>query len=248
VKLNLISPYVYWLMHKITTRRYVGSRRANECPPLQDIGKVYFSSGPFEKDSKYEKSFKKNPDDYIIKILMTGTEEEVLKEEKRHLDGYAVESNRYVNKCGSWPPPPMFGEDNPAKRPEVRRKIGEAMSGEKNHNYGKTKSAETKRKMGEAHKGKIISAETRRKIGEAMKGVKKSAETKRKMGEAKEGEKNPNYGKTFSTETRRKMAEAGKRRPPPSAETRRKFSINNPMKRPEVVRKMVETKRRNRET
>jgi len=201
-------------MHKITTRRYVGSRRANECPPLQDIGKVYFSSGPFEKDSKYEKSFKKNPDDYIIKILMTGTEEEVLKEEKRHLDGYAVESNRYVNKCGSWPPPPMFGEDNPAKRPEVRRKIGEAMSGEKNHNYGKTKSAETKRKMGEA----------------------------------KEGEKNPNYGKTFSTETRRKMAEAGKRRPPPSAETRRKFSINNPMKRPEVVRKMVETKRRNRET
>ena len=214
MKLNLISPYVYWLMHKITTRRYVGSRRANECPPLQDIGKVYFSSGPFEKDSKYEKSFKKNPDDYIIKILMTGTEEEVLKEEKRHLDGYAVESNRYVNKCGSWPPPPMFGEDNPAKRPEVRRKIGEAMSGEKNHNYGKTKSAETKRKMGEA----------------------------------KEGEKNPNYGKTFSTETRRKMAEAGKRRPPPSAETRRKFSINNPMKRPEVVRKMVETKRRNRET
>ena len=207
MKLNLISPYVYWLMHKITTRRYVGSRRANECPPLQDIGKVYFSSGPFEKDSKYEKSFKKNPDDYIIKILMTGTEEEVLKEEKRHLDGYAVESNRYVNKCGSWPPPPMFGEDNPAKRPEVRRKIGEA-----------------------------------------MKGVKKSAETKRKMGEAKEGEKNPNYGKTFSTETRRKMAEAGKRRPPPSAETRRKFSINNPMKRPEVVRKMVETKRRNRET
>ena len=171
MKLNLISPYVYWLMHKITTRRYVGSRRANKCPPLEDIGKVYFSSGPFEKDSKYEKSFKKNPDDYIIKILMMGTAEEVLKEEKRHLDGYAVESNRYVNKCGSWPPAPMFGEDNPATRPEVRRKLSEA----------------------------------------------------------NKGEKNPNYGKTAS------------------AETRRKFSINNGMKRPEVVRKALETKRRNRE-
>ena len=181
---NLISPYVYWLMHKITTRRYVGSRRANKCPPLEDIGKVYFSSGPFEKDSKYEKSFKKNPDDYIIKILMMGTAEEVLKEEKRHLDGYAVKSNRYVNKCGSWPPPPLFGDDNPSKRPEVRRKIGEAMSGEKNP---------AKR------------PEVARKISEALKGIKRSAETRRKM------------------------------------------SINNGMKRPEVVKRVLETRRRKRE-
>ena len=181
MKLNLISPYVYWLMHKITTRRYVGSRWANKCPPLEDIGKVYFSSGPFEKDSKYEKSFKKNPDDYIIKILMTGTEEEVKKEEKRHLDGYAVKSNRYVNKCGSWPPAPLFGEDNPAKRPEVRRKIS--------INNGMTRP-EVARKVAKAQKGKKLSAEHRRKISinNGMKRpevVKKALETKRRNREAK---------------------------------------------------------------
>ena len=159
MKLNLNSPYIYWLKHKITTRRYVGSRGADKCPPLEDIGKVYFSSGAFKKD------FKKNPDDYIIKILMTGTEEEVKKEEDRHLDGYAVESNRYVNKRRIWPPPPMFGENNPTKRPEVKRKIGEA---------NKNPSAETRRKMGEAKQGeknpnygKTPSAEIRRKISES---------------------------------------------------------------------------------
>jgi hypothetical protein len=226
VKLNLISPYVYWLMHKITTRRYVGSRWANKCPPLEDIGKVYFSSGAFGKDSKYEKSFKKNPDDYIIKILMMGTEEEVRKEEDRHLDGYAVESNRYVNKRRIWPPAPMFGEDNPSKRPEVRRKLSEA---------GKRRPPP--------------SAETKRKTSEALKGIKRgpcSTEHRRKIGEAMSGEKNPNYGKTFSAEHRRKLSEAM------TPEKRRKMGEakkgeKNPMKRPEVVKKALETKRRNRE-
>ena len=145
---------------------------------------------------------------------MTGTAEEVKKEEKRHLDGYAVKSNRYVNKCGSWPPPPMFGEDNPATRPEVARKISEAMKGKK-------KSEEHKRKLGEAQKGKIA-----------------SAETKRKMSEAQKGEKNP----AKRPEVARKISEAlkGIKR---SAETRRKMSINNGMKRPEVVKKVLETRR-----
>ena len=220
---NLISPYVYWLMHKPTTKGYIGMRSANEklgLTPWEDLGIVYFSSGPFKED------FKKNPDDYIAEILMLGTREVVAQVENCHLDEFAVESDDYVNTCVAFPPAPMFGEDNPATRPEVRRKISEAKKGEKNHNYGKTLSAETRRKISEAKKGVKKSAETKRKMGEAHKRrPPPSAETRRKMGEAK---------RNMSEETKRKIGEA-------------KEGEKNPMKRPEVVRKMVETRRRNRE-
>ena len=46
-------------------------------------------------------------------------------------------------------------------------------------------SEESKRKIGEAHKGKTISEETRRKMSEAHKGIKLSEEHKRKMSEAR---------------------------------------------------------------
>ena len=53
--------------------------------------------------------------------------------------------------------------------------------------------------------------ETKRKIGEARKGKQLSEETKRKISEAKKGkycgEKNPNYGKQLSEETKRKISE-----------------------------------------
>lgn len=83
---------------------------------------------------------------------------------------------------------------------------------------------------------KIISAETRRKISEANKGKSKgeknpffgkvhSKETRKKISASRKGklkgEKNPNFGKTFSEERRRKISEAKKN---PSAETRRKMS------------------------
>ena len=83
----------------------------------------------------------------------------------------------------------------------------------------KTLSDETRRKIGEAGKGKLISAEHRRKLSEAHKGKKKppfSAEHRRKMSEA-------HKGKTHSAEARRKMSETRKGRKH-SAEARRKMS------------------------
>ena len=80
-------------------------------------------------------------------------------------------------------------------------------------------SEETRRKMSETHKGKIVSEESRKRIGEANKNP--SEETRRKKSDANRGENNPNYGKTASEETKRKMSEAHKN---PSEETRRKMS------------------------
>ena len=103
---------------------------------------------------------------------------------------------------------------------ETRRKIGEAGKGRK-------PSIETRRKMSEARKGKTLSAEHRRKISEANKGIQNwlgkqhSEETRRKISESQKGEKNHNFGKKASKETRRKMSESLKN---PSAETRHKMS------------------------
>jgi len=85
---------------------------------------------------------------------------------------------------------------------ETRSKMSEAQK-------GKILSEEHKKKMSEAQKGKIISEETKRKIGEASKGrnvgKKRSEETRRKMSEV-------HKCKIFSEETKRKIGEASKAR------------------------------------
>ena len=56
---------------------------------------------------------------------------------------------------------------------EQKRKIGDALRGEKNYMYGKHHTKEMKRKLSEAHKGKKygpMSEERRKKISEALKG------------------------------------------------------------------------------
>ena len=84
------------------------------------------------------------------------------------------------------------------------------------HQLGKNVSAETCKKMSEAHKGNNHSAETRKKLSEAHKGKHHSAETRQKMSEA-------NKGKQLSAETRKKLSEAHKGKNH-SAEARKKIS------------------------
>ena len=83
---------------------------------------------------------------------------------------------------------------------QTRRKISEAMKGENNP----TKRPEVRRKMSESRRGHGVSEETRQKMSEAMKGENNPAkrpEVRRKMSEAQKG-------KTLSNETCRKLSEA----------------------------------------
>ena len=84
--------------------------------------------------------------------------------------------------------------------PETRRKIGNA-------NRGRRHTDETKRKISAAGKGRIVSEETRRKLGEASKGrrlgIPHTEETKRILSEKMKG-------RSFSEETRRKISEGVK--------------------------------------
>ena len=78
--------------------------------------------------------------------------------------------------------------------------------------------------------GKIFSDETKRKIGESHKGKHPSEETRRKMSSSRKGEKNHNYGKHLSEETRKKLSISNKGKPSAfkgkhhSEESRRKLS------------------------
>lgn len=68
---------------------------------------------------------------------------------------------------------------------------------------GKTRSIETRKKMGAGHKGKVVSEATRKKLSDRNKGKKLSAEAKRHLSEV-------NKGKSFSENTRTKMSQAKK--------------------------------------
>jgi hypothetical protein len=130
------------------------------------------------------------------------------------------------------------GASGTIKSEETRRKIGEAKKGKNNpqygkrgkncHNYGKSPSEETRKKMSERQKGeknhnyeKSPSEETRKKMSEAqrgennaMYGKSRSEESRRKQSEARKGkysgEKHYLYGKSPSEETKRKTGEANK--------------------------------------
>jgi hypothetical protein len=100
---------------------------------------------------------------------------------------------------------------------ETKRKISES-------GKGRVISEETRRKIGDAHRGKVMSEEARRKISEASKGRKVviSEETKRKIGDAMRGRVvseetkrkigDANRGKVISEEARRNISEAQKGR------------------------------------
>ena len=92
---------------------------------------------------------------------------------------------------------------------ETRRKMSES-------HRGKVLSEETKKKMSESHKGHLVSEETRRKIGEKHKGLRHTEEARRKMSESLKG-------RVLTEEHKRKMSEALKGRPL-SEEHKRKVS------------------------
>lgn len=82
--------------------------------------------------------------------------------------------------------------------------------GERNHNFGRPLSEETRSRISEALKGKPMSEETRHRISEAKKGKPKSEEHRRMLSEAMKGKTPWNKGKPLSEEARRRLSEAMK--------------------------------------
>ena len=115
-----------------------------------------------------------------------------------------------------------YGSGSYKRTDETKKKLSEALSGEKAYWYGKHLSEETKKKLSESHIGKHHSEATKKKLSESHIGITFSEEQKRKMSEA-------HIGKHHSEETKQKISEA-KIGITFSEEHRRKLSENRPSK------------------
>ncbi|AGE55661.1 GIY-YIG catalytic domain-containing endonuclease [Acanthocystis turfacea Chlorella virus MN0810.1] len=73
--------------------------------------------------------------------------------------------------------------------------------------YGKM-CEEVKKKIGDAHRGKIITDDQKQKLSVANLGKTHTDGAKQKISEATIGENNPFYGKTHTDESKKKMSEA----------------------------------------
>jgi hypothetical protein len=206
--------------------------------PEDDLWKKYFTS------SRYIKELREQYDDAEFVVAVDKTFESAddarAHEEKFLTENNCVRSDDWLNRANSGKDWNSTGEETRRKigkasrdrvwTEETRRKMRERMlnctdeyrkkmsvATKKRHERagGDFLSEETRRKIGEAHKGKVVSEETRRKLSEAGKGKVLSEETRRKIGEAQKG-------KVVSEETRRKMRDAQKGRPPMSEESRQK--------------------------
>ncbi len=102
--------------------------------------------------------------------------------------------------------------------PEVRKKISESRKGEKNHNYGKSLSTETKEKISQTKKlvykkenhpnyGKNLSLETKENISKSNIGKIIPDKVREKISESTKGEKNHMFGKSRSNDVKEKISE-----------------------------------------
>ncbi|MEH1808424.1 NUMOD3 domain-containing DNA-binding protein [Nostoc sp.] len=100
--------------------------------------------------------------------------------------------------------------------PSVRSYLGRKIKGESKLR-GRKASAETRRKISEAHKGKVVSEETRKKLSQSLKGRKMPPESVARRAEKQRGQKRSlefcenvrrrNLENPLSLEARRKIAQ-----------------------------------------
>ena len=199
----------------------------------EDRTPYYIGKG--KGDRIYSKSRRiKPPKDKsrIIYLKQNLTEEEAFRHEIYMIDvfgrkdlGTGILQNLTNGGDGSsgWVPSEETRKKMSGRIPseETRAKMSEARKGEKNHNYGKTHSVETRKKISESQIGKTLSKEHIEKIIEGLKGKTHSEETRKKMSEALIGNTRA-LGKTLSEEHRRKISEYHKNKYV-SEETRRKI-------------------------
>jgi hypothetical protein len=93
---------------------------------------------------------------------------------------------------------------------ETKKKIGNANRGKILNDEARKKMSDSRKGRPSPFKGKSPSEETKQKMRESRKHQVFSEETKQKLSEAHLGEKNHFYGKTHSEETKQKMSETKK--------------------------------------
>jgi group I intron endonuclease len=121
-----------------------------------------------------------------IEVIKKDTKEELIEELNEREIHYISTLKPAYNAA-----PGGLGHTGVPWTEERRARFKEKMSGPNNPNFGKPCSEETKQKLSESLKGRIISEATRAKTSQTMKGLLKTEETRQKMSEAQKGHKMP---------------------------------------------------------
>lgn len=192
-------PYTYLLIHNKTGMKYYGVRFAKGCHP-NDLWKTYWSSSTYVKKLLKEDG----PASFSVFIRKTFSsslaarnwETKVLRRLK------VVGRSDFLNKTDNHSIAPMYGRDNPASRPEIRKKISLAIK-------------ERLAKFPNSQLGKFVPDYVKEKQSLAKKrelnpfyGKTHSIETKKVLSERQQGSKNSFYGKTHSVETKQKLSQS----------------------------------------
>lgn len=188
--------YVYRITNIIEKKYYYGKRTSIK-PPKEDLGILYFSSS---KDSAFVSDQKKNPHNYIYKIVkICETNKEALNLEiKLHHRFDVGKHTSFYNK--SKQTSAGFDTSGIKLSEEHRKQIGVSLKGRKLSEELKQKikenkkplSIETRLRMGQHRKGVVTSEETKQKISAAKLGCKRSKESCGKQADTITSRGNPN--------------------------------------------------------
>lgn len=184
--LRFMNSGIYKIINKITGHYYVG--KSKDLKKRWRKHKSYLNKNNhcnhyIQSDwNKYgESAF-----EFVIVEYLDPNDTLLTEVEQTYLDKFVEDRKNGIHNCYNI----SITSDSSIFSEETRKKISEALSGEKHPFHGKTHSDEAKKKMSESRKG----------ANNHNYGKKFSEETCRKLSEAKKGkyagENNPMYGKT----------------------------------------------------
>ena len=251
------QPYCYHITCIPTRQSYIGVRYANKVSAEQDL-LVFYSTSSKSVNLLIEEHGK---DAFRIDWIRTyNTKEEARAEEMILLKEHDVLNNDLYLNQAMWP-----STDNRGKVPwnkgktgiysaEAIQQMSESAKLERASAPPRITTAETRKKIGKAHKGKVVTAEMRKTMSEAQKKywasvtdrklkVPRTAEHQRKLNEAYKNRVPWNKGKktgSLTEEHRRTIGEGckGKIRSPRTAEHTKNHSES--LKRYYASRKAAE--------
>ena len=222
-----MKPYTYIIKHKPTGKVYYGFRCANTVAPEEDLWNKYFTSSKkvqqlieetgansFEVQIRRTFDTQEQATHWETKVLRRMRVLESDQWLNQNIAGYIVPTEESRKKISEANKGRVQSEEHRLKRsltqkgkpkvnsknktPEYRALMSQLKSGEGNGRYGMPVSEETRRKIGEANRGKTpvnkgvaMTEEQKAKISAARKAnpVKLSAETIAKRSEKIRGQK-----------------------------------------------------------
>lgn len=178
--MSQFTGYIYKIMNKINNNFYIGQTKTS-------INKRYVNHKSEARRTKidtplYRAMRKYGVENFEVSSIIeikTNTKEE-LYEMLNELEMNYIEKLKPAYNAA----PGGLGHTGVQWTEERKENFKKLMSGEKNPNFGKSLSEETRKKLSDKLKGRVISEETRKKTSQTMKGVPKTDETRKKMKES----------------------------------------------------------------